>query len=73
MREEHSYLKDDLASSMNKLHSAREEKLTAIHKLTELNRKKTNRQKLNEEILQIDMAIEVGCLRIVTKAMILTF
>lgn len=73
MREEHSYLKDDLASWMLKLHTAREEKFVAVNKMTELNRKKADRQKLGEEILQIDMDIEVGCLQVVIKAMCILF
>jgi len=60
MREEHTFLKDDLISWQNKMYAAREEKAKIMSEITERKRKKKEKEKLADEIVQIDLDIEVG-------------
>lgn len=60
MREEHGYLKDDLITWGHKMRIAREEKSNALNKCAEVDRKKKEKEKLVDEIAQIDIDIEVS-------------
>ncbi|KAG0587113.1 hypothetical protein KC19_2G141300 [Ceratodon purpureus] len=59
MREEHGYLKDDLITWGHKMRIAREEKSNALNKCAEVDRKKKEKEKLVDEIAQIDIDIEI--------------
>jgi chromosome segregation ATPase len=60
MQEDYNHLKDDLTSCMLQWHARREEKIKALNMLTEFNRKKAERQKVEDEISQATMDVEVG-------------
>lgn len=60
MREEHGFLKDDLITWAHKMRIAREEKSNALSKIAERERKKKEKEKLTDEIVQIDVDTEVS-------------
>ncbi|CAK9190573.1 unnamed protein product [Sphagnum troendelagicum] len=59
MQEDYNHLKDDLTSCMLQWHTRREEKIKALNMLTEFNRKKAERQKVEDEISQATMDVEI--------------
>ena len=60
MREDHVFLKDDLITWGDKMRVAREAKANALSKIAEHERKKKEKEKLVDEIVQIDVDIEVS-------------
>lgn len=60
MREEHSFLKDDVLTWRNKMYAAREGKAKLLNELQERERKIKEKEKLADEIVQIDLDVEVG-------------
>ncbi|KAL3678836.1 hypothetical protein R1sor_021792 [Riccia sorocarpa] len=59
LREEQSRAKDEFQRCNLRYHSAREEKLKAVHSLETLNKMKEDRRKMDEQLENINMDIEM--------------
>lgn len=59
LREEQSRAKDEYQRWNLRYHNAREEKLKAVHNVETLNKLKDDRRKMDEQLENIEMDIEV--------------